>query len=126
VNNQGGYDWTGIAQAGAGAASGASLGASMFGPMGALGGALVGGLLPGAIQHERDPNSLRSADNPIGAWIRHKLGLKDDPFMDRPPGTPGNAAATPGPTVAALGIGGGGNSQLGERMMQWFGQVIGG
>ena len=37
------------------------------------------------------------------------------------PATPGNAAATPGPTMAAFSVGGQ-NSQLGERMMTWFGQ----
>ena len=37
------------------------------------------------------------------------------------PSTPGNAAETPGPTMAAFSVGGQ-NSQLGERMMTWFGQ----
>jgi hypothetical protein len=37
------------------------------------------------------------------------------------PSTPGNAAATPGPSMAAFSVGGQ-NAVLGERMMQWFGQ----
>jgi methyl-accepting chemotaxis protein len=37
------------------------------------------------------------------------------------PSTPGNAAETPGPTMAAFSVGGQ-NAQLGERMMTWFGQ----